>query len=50
MEHFGKLSESPELEKITMEGYQIPLNETSSYASKDETLYYTQKHIFNKTE
>lgn len=47
--HIGKLSESPELEKFKMDDYQIPLNENSSYSSKDRSLFYTQNHVFNKT-
>ncbi|MFT6716246.1 MAG: hypothetical protein ACJA0Q_000881 [Saprospiraceae bacterium] len=47
-EHTGKLSESPEVDKIKIEDFQIPLNETSSYSSKNQTLYYTQNHIYDK--
>jgi hypothetical protein len=45
----GKLTESPEIEKIEIVGYSIPLNEVSSYVLKDDVLHYTQNNLFNRS-
>lgn len=46
--HLGKLTQAPEIEKIKMDAYEIPLNETASYALKDGTLFYTQNKVYDK--
>ena len=48
-QHIGKLSDSPEIEKVRVTGYEIHLNETSSYTKQGDAFVYTQNHIFDKS-
>jgi len=48
-QEIGKLTKSPEIEKVTLKGYQIPLNETSSYISSGKSFLYCHNDVHTKS-
>lgn len=49
MKKLGVLTEFPSIDAQKMEGYLVPINETSGYVLKENKLYYTEKMIHQKS-